>query len=619
MRIFSQSLGLSAEYFKNFSTAMPLYSILIWILLLTTTTNSIAQSTMSVRLEEGSTEINLSPNLECTSIARANPAPQGSEDNFDLSHIQQQSTPWDSNNAPYLNHHFTNKVLWCRVELKNENNNHYRWFFVLDNTRLNFVNFYWQAGDNTTIPIQKYLAGDHRQIKKQYSDTDLATALPTFAITLPPGEKGHLYFAIDTDSVTWLTPTLYNSESYGMMVNLRHLWQWLYAAMIMACILLQLALTRSSAGWTEVYYFLSVTSGLFYIYGFFGDANYWLNIESGEIKNNMLYALTLGYQFFGLCFVKRYLRVTEFLPWLGRLFTLQRILVAVCAILIFYGFESNQNRVLVAALCTLMTGAIIFIGLCNAIRHNLNWVWGLAISWLTIALSGVTLALVFMEVIPFNSFTNKLTLWTFPLDVIVLSISFVFQHQRYRKELHDLRLTINQQAQKESSAVNSFSNVSAEPHLVENHRTQEQANAVSLPASASITHDSPRDEPLNKISNTEKRLQGVDCELKINLLMDYFDRERIYCREDISLNYVSEIIGLRPDQTSALLNHKLGTSLSTFTNEYRVREAKRLLQENTNENLINIAINSGFNSRASFNRVFKTHTQMSPAEYRKNI
>jgi hypothetical protein len=59
--------------------------------------------------------------------------------------------------------------------------------------------------------------------------------------------------------------------------------------------------------------------------------------------------------------------------------------------------------------------------------------------------------------------------------------------------------------------------------------------------------------------------------------------------------------------------------LSPFINEYRIREAQRLLLENTGKKLsiLDIAFESGFNCKTSFNTVFKKHLQMTPTHFRQ--
>ncbi len=65
----------------------------------------------------------------------------------------------------------------------------------------------------------------------------------------------------------------------------------------------------------------------------------------------------------------------------------------------------------------------------------------------------------------------------------------------------------------------------------------------------------------------------------------------------------------------------LGKTFSEFLNEYRVNEVKEKLktEDRSLQTILAIALDSGFNSKASFNRVFKKHTGLTPSEYVKLI
>ena len=54
-----------------------------------------------------------------------------------------------------------------------------------------------------------------------------------------------------------------------------------------------------------------------------------------------------------------------------------------------------------------------------------------------------------------------------------------------------------------------------------------------------------------------------------------------------------------------------------FINQYRIDEVKRLMDDPANKHLklISLAYDAGFNSKASFNRIFKQMTEMTPSQY----
>lgn len=95
-----------------------------------------------------------------------------------------------------------------------------------------------------------------------------------------------------------------------------------------------------------------------------------------------------------------------------------------------------------------------------------------------------------------------------------------------------------------------------------------------------------------------------------------FDLEKVYQEASYSRSDLARELNISEMQTSKIINFHFGKSLPQLLNEFRVEDAKRLLIE-TDANISVIAENVGFNSIASFNRVFKDITGLSPSEFRK--
>jgi AraC-like DNA-binding protein len=66
-----------------------------------------------------------------------------------------------------------------------------------------------------------------------------------------------------------------------------------------------------------------------------------------------------------------------------------------------------------------------------------------------------------------------------------------------------------------------------------------------------------------------------------------------------------------------VLNEGLAVNFYEFVNEYRVREAQSRIADprSADQTLLTIAFESGFNSKASFNRAFKRVTGQTPSAY----
>jgi len=91
-----------------------------------------------------------------------------------------------------------------------------------------------------------------------------------------------------------------------------------------------------------------------------------------------------------------------------------------------------------------------------------------------------------------------------------------------------------------------------------------------------------------------------------------------YLEESITIKDLAEEINIPPHHLSIVINNRLNKNFYTFINEYRIKEAVSILDdpENSDASIIAIAFRSGFNSKSTFNSVFKKITGLTPSEYR---
>ena len=96
--------------------------------------------------------------------------------------------------------------------------------------------------------------------------------------------------------------------------------------------------------------------------------------------------------------------------------------------------------------------------------------------------------------------------------------------------------------------------------------------------------------------------------------------EKMYLEPELSLGETANKLGIHAHRLSKLLNVQLSKNFFEFVNEYRVDEFKRLAidPENKHISLLGLAIDAGFNSKATFNRFFKKSTGLTPSEFRKS-
>jgi len=87
---------------------------------------------------------------------------------------------------------------------------------------------------------------------------------------------------------------------------------------------------------------------------------------------------------------------------------------------------------------------------------------------------------------------------------------------------------------------------------------------------------------------------------------------------NLSLWSLSKHIGASPNYVSQTLNENIGESFFDFVNSYRIGTAKSLLQD-TDQTVLQIAYDVGFNSRSSFYTAFGKVTGQTPMAYRKAV
>jgi len=123
---------------------------------------------------------------------------------------------------------------------------------------------------------------------------------------------------------------------------------------------------------------------------------------------------------------------------------------------------------------------------------------------------------------------------------------------------------------------------------------------------------------IEKKANSYNEGEMLNLTLKLERIIDV---EKPYLREDLTLKDLAELLQITDKKMSALLNRYLNTSFYDYINGLRVVEVKKRIQDPAFEKytLLAIALECGFNSKASFNRIFKKMTEVSPSEYKKRL
>jgi YesN/AraC family two-component response regulator len=131
-------------------------------------------------------------------------------------------------------------------------------------------------------------------------------------------------------------------------------------------------------------------------------------------------------------------------------------------------------------------------------------------------------------------------------------------------------------------------------------------------------HEAEEIEVLNK--KTEKRTQAVDSKFEeINTrILGLMTQEKLYQETELTLQNLADKLNFPSYQVSQAINTGMQKSFYDLVNSYRVEEAKRLLTESNSRNytILSVGFEAGFNSKTTFNTVFKKFTGRTPTEFR---
>ncbi len=88
-------------------------------------------------------------------------------------------------------------------------------------------------------------------------------------------------------------------------------------------------------------------------------------------------------------------------------------------------------------------------------------------------------------------------------------------------------------------------------------------------------------------------------------------------RQPLTSDSIAEANGLHPNYAMNLFRKAFGTTMTAFTVQHRLSHAQRLLVT-TDDTILHVAIESGFQSLSRFNEAFKEACGCSPRDYRKS-
>ncbi len=112
-------------------------------------------------------------------------------------------------------------------------------------------------------------------------------------------------------------------------------------------------------------------------------------------------------------------------------------------------------------------------------------------------------------------------------------------------------------------------------------------------------------------------LKKKDIAQYIKMLENHLEKDKPYRDRELTIFDLSDQLQIPRHFLSEVINEHLGKNFYTLVNEYRVEEVKKRMADPAYKHLtiLAIAYDAGFNSKSSFNTIFKQKSGMTPSEY----
>jgi len=116
-------------------------------------------------------------------------------------------------------------------------------------------------------------------------------------------------------------------------------------------------------------------------------------------------------------------------------------------------------------------------------------------------------------------------------------------------------------------------------------------------------------------------LKKKDVSRYIKMLEHHLEKDKPYRDRELTIFDLSGQLQIPRHFLSEVINEHMGKNFYTLVNEYRIEEVKKRMVDPAYKHLtiLAIAYDAGFNSKSSFNTIFKQKTGMTPSEYLNNF
>ena len=142
---------------------------------------------------------------------------------------------------------------------------------------------------------------------------------------------------------------------------------------------------------------------------------------------------------------------------------------------------------------------------------------------------------------------------------------------------------------------------------------QIDAEEVQISEQLEVAKVQLQDQGVLQLNPNQQRL--------VKKIESFMEDEKPYTDPQLTVKQLAEQLAVPARQLSEVINEHWNVSFSEYINRARVAETQRLMGSKSwaDRSLLDIALVAGFNSKSSFNLMFKRFTDITPSAYRKML
>jgi len=131
----------------------------------------------------------------------------------------------------------------------------------------------------------------------------------------------------------------------------------------------------------------------------------------------------------------------------------------------------------------------------------------------------------------------------------------------------------------------------------------------------------PGPDPKTGIKYEKSGLSPEKAKEILEALLRFMETDKPYADCDLTLAQLAKRLSVTPHNLSEVINTRTGHNFYDFINQYRVEQVKKDLADHSKRDfkLLAIGLDAGFNSKTTFNTIFKRHTRLTPSGYREKL